>query len=110
MITDNYTIRIFADEKGREPFIEWLESIKDKRSQLRIRNRIRRIELGNFGEYRFVGTGVFELKCSFGPGYRVYFAKVENTVVVLLAGGDKSSQNRDIERAKTYWKQYKEQR
>lgn len=75
---------------------------------MRIRNRLRRIELGNLGNYKSLGAGIYELKFSFGPGYRIYFAEVENTVILLLAGGDKSSQSKDIKRAKIYWRGYKE--
>ena len=73
----------------------------------RIQKRLDRLEDGNFGDCRSVGSGVFELRFHFGAGYRIYFGEVENTIVLLLCGGDKSSQARDIERAKDYWLQYK---
>ena len=92
---------------GREPFTEWYATIHDRSARNRIQKRIDRLEDGNFGDYRSVGAGVFEVRFHFGPGYRIYFAEAENTVV-LLCGGDKSSQTRDIERAKDYWLQYKE--
>ena len=62
----------------------------------------------NFGDRKSVGDGVWELRLAFGPGYRIYYGEVDNTIVLLLCGGDKSSQRRDIERAKNYWKEYKE--
>ena len=65
-----------------------------------------RLEQGNFGDCASVGDGVSELRMFFGPGYRVYFGEHGDVVVILLCGGDKSSQNRDIEQAKTYWKEY----
>ena len=100
-------IEIYQDEQGREPFTEWLDSIKDRVTQNRIRNRLRRIELGNFGDYESVGDGVFELRLHFGKGYRIYFGRFSSEIVVLLAGGDKSTQARDIQKAKHYWVNYK---
>ena len=73
-----------------------------------IRARINRLELGNFGDCKSVGTGVLELRVSFGPGYRVYFGRDGNTLVVLLCGGDKGSQAKDILKAKLLWKEYKD--
>ena len=92
---------------GREPFTEWYATIQNRNDRNRIQKRLDRLEDGNFGDCRSVGTGVFELRFHFGAGYRIYFGEVENTIVLLLCGGDKSSQTRDIERAKDYWLQYK---
>lgn len=100
-------IRVYQTLNGREPFNEWLDSIRDTRTQDRIQARLERLEDGNFGDCHSVGEGVFELRLYFGAGYRIYFGQVGNTIVLLLCGGDKSSQARDIERAKTYWLQYK---
>ncbi len=101
-------IEFYRTQNGREPFTEWFESIRDKTIINRIERRINRLENGNFGDCKPVGEGVFELRLHFGPGYRIYFGEVTNRVIVLLCGGDKSSQQRDIERAKTYWMEYKE--
>ena len=101
-------IQVYRMPDGRQPFTEWLESIRDTNTQDRMQARLDRLEEGNFGDYKSVGEGVFELRFHFGSGYRIYFAQVGNTVVLLLCGGDKSSQTRDIERAKTYWREYKE--
>lgn len=78
----------------------WFEGLRDLNAQLRIGARIRRVSLGNFGDVKAVGEGISELRVPYGPGYRVYFVQQGMTVIVLLAGGDKSSQKRDIERAK----------
>jgi putative addiction module killer protein len=72
----------------------------------RILARIARLEQGNYGDCESVGEGVSELRLFFGPGYRVYFGEDANSVVVLLCGGDKGSQNQDIKQAKVYWQEY----
>jgi putative addiction module killer protein len=100
-------LEIYKDINGKTPFIEWLESIKDITTRAKIKNRLRRIELGNFGDYKSLGEGVFELRLQFKAGYRVYFGKVGNKIVLLLCGGDKKSQPKEIKRAKGYWKDYK---
>jgi len=79
-------------------FSEWLKSLKDVRAAARIEIRIARVELGNLGDAKFI-DGIGELRIDYGPGYRVYFVKRGNTVVILLCAGDKSSQSRDIRRA-----------
>ena len=101
-------LQFYRTPSGRVPFIEWYDTILDRTTRSRIRKRLDRLEDGNFGDSKSIGEGVFELRFRFGPGYRIYFAEVENTVVLLLCAGDKSSQARDIERAKAYWSQYKE--
>ena len=101
-------IEIYRAPNGQEPFTEWLKSLRDQRTRKRIQNQIARIESGNLGDHKSVGDGVFELRLDFGPGYRIYFREVDNTIILLLCGGDKSSQDRDIERAKAYWQEYKE--
>ena len=84
----------------------WNHAIK--KTQDRIQERLTRLAGGNFGDWKSVGEGIFESRFHFGAGYRIYFGIVGNTIVLLLCGGDKSSQMRDIERAKTYWQNYKE--
>jgi putative addiction module killer protein len=66
-----------------------------------------RIQLGNLGDYRSVGSGVFELKIDYGPGYRVYFAQVDSLIILLLCGGDKSTQDRDIRQSQQFWSDFK---
>ena len=101
-------LRFYRTPNGREPFAEWYATIQDRSTRNKIQKRIDRLEDGNFGDYRSVGTGVFEIRFHFGPGYRIYFGEIDDTIVLLLCGGDKSSQAADIERAKAYWLQYKE--
>ena len=101
-------LNIYRLPNGQSPFTNWLESIQDLGTQGRIGRRLERLANGNFGDCRSIGDGVFELRIHFGPGYRIYFGELDDTIVLLLCGGDKSSQERDIRRAKTYWLQYKE--
>ncbi len=100
------TVIIYADENGSEPFTEWLESLRDPSVRRRILVRLRRVEQGNYGDYKPLQDGIYELRFTFGPGYRVYFAEDGDTVMVILGGGDKSTQNKDIDNAKTRWKEY----
>ncbi len=81
-------------------FIDWLAALRDSLARARIAKRIDRIAGGNFGDTKSVGDGVSELRFTFGPGYRVYYTRRGDVVVILLCGGDKDSQARDIERAK----------
>lgn len=78
----------------------WFEKLRDLQAKTRILARIRRLSLGNLGDVKSVGEGVSELRITYGPGYRVYVKQMADVVVILLVGGDKSSQKRDIERAK----------
>lgn len=94
---------------GRSPFTEWLRELKDRTARARIRVRLNRIQLGNFGDCRSLGDDLHEIRVDHGPGYRVYFGRSGNTVVVLLCGGDKRAQSRDIDRARSYWDEYRRQ-
>ena len=82
-----------------EAFETWLRGLRNQRAKIRILSRLERIEDGNFGDHRSVGDGVSELRVNVGQGYRIYYTIRRNTVVILLYGGDKSSQRRDIRRA-----------
>lgn len=97
---------IFETDDGRIPFTEWMDSIEGQQIYDKVMNRLDRLELGNLGEHRSVGEGVVELKIDFGPGYRIYIGQDGDEIVVLLIGGDKSSQPSDIKAAKAYWKNY----
>ena len=86
-------------------FSKWFNSLKDRRAKARIQARIDRVEMGHFGDVEPVGDGISELRIFYGPGYRVYFAQRGSVVVILLSGGDKSSQQADIAKAKEIAKQ-----
>lgn len=103
-----YKVEIYQDRRGKSPFEDWVNALRDSRAQAAIDSRLRRISLGNLGDHKSVGGGVSELRLATGPGYRVYFGRVGNTVILLLCGGDKSTQSQDIAKAKAYWLDYKE--
>lgn len=91
-----------------EVFTNWFDNLKDRRAKARVQARIDCMELGNFGDVDPVGEGVSELRIFYGPGYRVYFVQRGSAVVILLSGGDKSTQNSDIVKAKELAKQLEE--
>src|SRR5208282_5751150 len=93
-------------QNGLVPFDEWFDSLRDKRTQAAVDARLARVRAGNFGDCKSVGSGVFELRIAFGPGLRVYYGLHGKQIVVLLGGGDKSSQTRDIRRAQQLWQQF----
>lgn len=90
---------------GTFPYQSWLKSL-DKKAAATVAARVNRLRIGNFGDWKRVGEGAFELRIDFGPGYRVYFGRDGNTVVVLLCGGTKRSQTADIKRAIKNWSDY----
>lgn len=96
----------YQDNDGKEPCIEWIEHFRDSKTRRRILQRLARIQSGNYGDYKSIKGGIFELRLVFGPGYRVYFGEDGETIILLLCGGNKSTQEQDIERAKSYWKEY----
>lgn len=100
------TIINYTTPTNKKPFADWLNSLDTKSASI-ILARLARVEVGLFGDCEPVGNGVSELKFDYGPGYRVYFGKLGRTVVILLTGGDKRSQARDIAKAKRYWVDYK---
>jgi putative addiction module killer protein len=101
-------LRIYETEQGNVPFSLWLDSLKDQTARARIKKRLDRLELGNLGDYQSVGAGVFELRIDYGSGYRVYFAQVGKLIILLLCGGDKSTQVQDILKAKQFWTDFKQ--
>ena len=98
---------VFRAQGGRVPFEEWLDDVDDKKAVARILARLARVRQGNLGDCKSVGEGVSELRVDYGPGYRVYFGQKGRTLVVLLCGGDKRTQDRDIRLAKQHWREYK---
>lgn len=97
----------YQTRDGKVPFREWLLSLKDIKTRARIRARLDRLALGNFGDFKSTREGIFELRCHFGPGHRIYFGQEGRLLVVLLTGGDKSSQSKDMKLAKEFWEDYK---
>ncbi len=100
------TVIIFHETTGNEPFTNWLSGLRDPQTRRRILQRLWRLEDGHYGDFKLIGSGVYELRLFFGPGYRIYFGEDGDKIVVLLCGGDKDSQQRDIQQARTYWKEY----
>lgn len=92
---------------GRDIFVEWFYELKDVVGRAAIKKRIDRVEEGNFGDHRFVGEGVWEIRIHIGPGYRVYYGEDGPQIVLLLCGGDKGTQKKDIRRAQELWAAYR---
>ena len=104
------TVFIYQNPDEILPFNKWYKKLRDIRGQQKVLARIDRARLGNLGDHRSVGEGVTELKIDFGPGYRVYVGFDGDTIIVLLLGGNKGTQDDDIKKAKIYWKDYKEEK
>jgi putative addiction module killer protein len=99
-------IEELEQEDGSHPFQRWFTSLNVP-AALKVRTAIARMEMGNFSNTKSVGQGVSESKIDFGPGYRIYFGKDGDTLVILLGGGTKKRQSLDIKKAKEHWKDYK---
>ena len=99
--------QFYQTTAGKQPFREWLRGGRDLQAVYRIEARLARLAAGNFGDTEPVGEGVLEFRIDWGPGYRAYFARLGQVVVLLLCGGDKRTQDRDIKRAKDYFQDYK---
>jgi len=102
------TIREYLTPQGTSPFRTWLKSLNIG-VQARIQARVLRFEDGNLGDHKALGGGVWEARLDFGPGYRLYFSKAGAALILLLAGGDKASQSKDISAAKRYWDDFRKQ-
>ena len=98
---------IYETSAGKAPFTDWLNGLKDRTARAVIRVRLDRLEHGNPGRYESLSQGLYELKIYFGAGYRVYFGVSGEKLVILLCGGDKGSQARDIQQALTYLEDYR---
>jgi putative addiction module killer protein len=101
------TVREYLTADGKSPFRKWLDSLSTE-VRARIQARVLRFETGNLGDHRSVRRGVWEARVMFGPGYRIYFGKDGTSIIVLLVGGDKRSQAKDISRAQGFWGEYLE--
>lgn len=97
----------YVTPERKKPFSAWLFRLKDVRGRALVQGRLKRIELGNFGDCKHLSGGVWELRINFGPGYRAYFAKEGMSIVLLLCGGDKGSQKRDVQKAIEYLDDYR---
>nr|MBF0223735.1 type II toxin-antitoxin system RelE/ParE family toxin [Desulfobulbaceae bacterium] len=97
-----YEIDYYKTEDGAVPFREWLGALRDVNGRAKIRVRLDRARLGNLGDHKHLAAGIWELRLDCGPGYRVYFAKEDNRLILLLIGGDKNTQKRDIAQATDY--------
>jgi putative addiction module killer protein len=102
-------LREYLDAKGRNPYATWFDNLNAE-AAAKIATAVTRISLGNFSNVEGVGSGVFEYKIDFGPGYRIYFGKDGQTLVILLAGGTKKGQQRDITAALANWQDYKQRK
>lgn len=104
-------IILYTTSTGKQPFVDWKKKLDTKTSAV-VSARIARIRDGNFGDCKPIkgGDGVYEFRIDYGAGYRIYYAKSGTTIIVLLVGGDKGSQDRDIAKAKRYWLDFKEQK
>jgi putative addiction module killer protein len=101
------TVQEYVTADGQNPFREWLATL-DVPARARIQARVLRLSTGNLGDHKSLGGGVWEARVMFGPGFRLYFGQEGRRVILLLVGGDKSSQSRDIRKAREFWKAYKE--
>lgn len=99
-------VRNYQSLSGDKPFRDWLLALRDRKARAIIRTRINRLRQGNFGDCSHLGARMYELRIHYGPGYRVYFGDLDDNNLVLLYGGIKSAQSRDIKKAKEYWQEY----
>ena len=102
-------VREYNDQQGRSPYAEWFNEL-NPRTAAKVTTALTRLALGNFSNVKGVGSGVFECKIDFGPGYRVYFGKDGERLVILLGGGTKKRQQKDIEKALAHWRDYKQRK
>src|SRR5687767_10084333 len=100
-------VREYLTGDGRSPFRIWLGQL-NAAARARVQARVLRFEMGNLGDHKSVGSGVWEARLAFGPGYRIYFGKDGESVILLVLGGAKSTQRRDIRRGQEFWRDYLE--
>lgn len=102
IMESEYKVQLYATTNGKEPISEWLRSLKDKNSQALIFQRLQRIKLGHFGDCKPLDNGLWEFRIHSGAGYRIYYYRIGKRIILLLCGGDKGGQNKDIKLALKY--------
>ena len=102
-----YKLTYYKKSNGKYPFAEWLDKIKDYKTKAIVHTRLDRACLGNLGDYKLLGDGVFELRINYGAGIRIYIGFTGEDIILLLLGGDKKTQDKDIFSAKTFFNDYK---
>lgn len=107
-----YTVRRYQDKRGNVPFTDWITRLRKKQRQaaVKIDTRIDRAAAGNFGDHKFVRDGVWEMRIDFGTGYRVYYAVEGKAMIILFCGGDKTSQDGDIDKSVSFFLDYQERK
>ena len=103
------TVKEYIDDKGNSPFARWFDNL-DPQAAAKVATALLRMEQGNFSNVKSVGAGAYEYKIDYGPGYRVYFGRDGEKLVILLGGGTKKRQQKDIERVKALWQDYKKRK
>jgi putative addiction module killer protein len=101
-------IEIYETASGKRPFKEWVDDLREGHTQAKVWARIDRLKMGNFGDCKTLQDGVCELRIDYGPGLRIYYGKIGAKLILLLSGGDKGSQERNIAKAKEYFKDWSE--
>ncbi len=110
MTDQEWEIAYYKTQGGQFPFRDWFNSLRDLKARAIIDTQLGRLSLGNFGKCAVLGPGIYELKIYYGPGYRIYFGRTGSKIILLLCGGDKSTQSADIRTADRYWQNFRERR
>lgn len=105
-----FEVQTYLDPSGQDPYTRWLAALADRQARARVLVRVGRMAAGNFGDCKPVAEGVWELRIDWGPGYRVYYAQAGKRLVLLLAGGDKRTQQADISAALANWHDWQQRR
>ena len=100
-------IREYISREGKAIFTDWWRKLRDRQAREKIHIQIDRLALGNTGDYKSLGNGLYELRIHYGPGYRVYYGKTGKHIILILCGGNKASQRQDVNLAKQYWEDYR---
>lgn len=102
-------IQEYLTPAARSPFGEWLSQLADNRAKAKVLTRLDRVAAGNWGDHKYLSDGVYELRIPYGKGLRIYYGTVGDTLILLLGGGDKSTQSQDINQAIEYWQEYQQE-